>query len=531
MSRGIKEVHGKPPTLARMASAAVLAAAVSLSLAVPTDAVDVSGRSLPAMTVHDTPLTGSAGEDMPEYYAVADAVALPGESRHSHWVVGMRTGPVDEPRILRAHLLASETTPTPASPALEEPCEEIDGITCLSLGEGGIFEQSVTARSVDRQAKVLIPAGTRALTYEGVPLRWIKVGRLETSSPLPNNHTAVTRTYYFEPAGVIFDNPVVINLRYSDEDVWAGVKEERLFLAVWSPFTSEWVKVKSNVDVIDNAISTEATRLTAVVVLAATAPASFRLSRLTVVPEEVGLGEAVEVSALVENTGDLTDVLHVEFRKDGEVFDSNEVTLDGRSSITVSSEVISDEPGRYTVSINDLAANFTVREKESVVVTPAPLDDKRADIQFISLSITPVAAEVGQAVTIGVVAINNGDSEGTETVSLLINGKLADSELIDLAPGDRQVVSFVVTERAAGTYSVVVGGWGATFAVGDVVESFGVNWVLFGWIVGGVGAFAAVLVYLLWPKRREPRTTPGNDSEITSPDDPSARRQAEGGTR
>ena len=111
-----------------------------------------------------------------------------------------------------------------------------------------------------------------------------------------------------------------------------------------------------------------------------------------------------------------------------------------------------------------------------------------------------------------------------------INGKLADSELNKLAPGGRQVISFVVTQRVAGTYSVVVGGWGATCVVGDVVESSGVNWRIFGGIVGGVGVVAGVLVYLLWPKRREPRTVPVDDSEGTGQDGLAAGPPAEGGT-
>jgi len=222
------------------------------------------------------------------------------------------------------------------------------------------------------------------------------------------------------------------------------------------------------------------------------------------VPEEVGIDEAAVVSALVENTGDLTDVLHVEFRKNGELFDSKDVTLDGHRGITVSSEVVSDEPGRYTASINDLAANFTVKE---LVETPHSPPDERAEIQFIGLRITPATAEVGQAVTIGIVAMNHGDIAGSHNVSLLINGRFTDSELIELAPGDRQIITFVVTEHVAGAYSVVVDGWGATFTVEDVVEPQGVNWSIVGGIIGGVVAVAAVLVYLLWQRHRKPKVT------------------------
>lgn len=242
-------------------------------------------------------------------------------------------------------------------------------------------------------------------------------------------------------------------------------------------------------------------------------------------PEEVGLDEAVVVSALVENIGDLTDVLHVEFRKNGELFDRKEVTLDGHSGITVSSEVVSDEPGRYTATINDLAARFTVKEP---VVAPSP-PAGGADIQFTGLRITPATAEVGQAVTIGIVVTNHGDIEGTQSVSLLINGRFTDSELIKLAPGDRQVVTFVMTEHVAGAYSAVVDGWGATFTVKDVVEPPGVNWGMFGRIIGGAVAVAAGLVYLLWPRRRKPRVTPEDNSRDTNDENRSARPHAEGG--
>lgn len=286
----------------------------------------------------------------------------------------------------------------------------------------------------------------------------------------------------------------------------------------------EWFKLESVVDPADNAISAETTRLSPLVVLAATTPALFRLSRLAIVPDEVDIDEAVVVSALVENIGDLTDVLHVEFRKNGELFDRKEVTLDGHSGITVSSEVASGEPGRYTATINDLAANFTVKEPE---VAPSP-PAGGADIQFTGLRITPATAEVGQAVTVGIVAMNHGDVEGSHSVSLLINGRFTDSELITLAPGDRQVVTFVMTEQAAGDYSVVIDGWGATFTVEDVVAPRGANWGIFGGIIGGVAVLAVVLVYFLWPRRREPGMTSGDDSGGANHEGSSARPDAEG---
>ena len=436
----------------KITSSAMLAAVTSLCLVIPVAAVDLSIRALPTTTVHAIPSAGSA-----------QAFPLP---------------------------------LSPPSPG--EPCGGESDITCLSLGEGGVFEKDVNARSTDRMAEVDIIEGTRALTVEGVPPTWIMVEPTETPSSPPSNHVSVTSTYNFEPQDTTFDNPIVVTLRYFDKDVPDGVREDRLVLVAWSSFMREWVKLDSVVDTINNLISAEPTRLTPLAVIAATAPASFRLSRLTIVPEEVGLEELAVVSVLVENTGDLTDVLHVEFRKNGIIFDSKDVTLEGHRGITVSSEVASDKLGKCTVSINELATNFTVNEPVA-----APLPAAQANIQFSGMQITPETAEVGQAITVGIVAINHGDIEGSRSVSLLIDGRFADGELITVAPGVRQVITFVITEHVAGVYSAVVEGWGATFTVDDVVETQGFNWGILGWTVGGFVAVAAVLVYFFWWRRRE----------------------------
>ena len=463
VSRAIKEVTGNSITLARVASVIILAMAASLSLAVPTGAVEEDVGNLLPNTGQEAVLDVSVGVAGPAYQAKAAAPGLPAGSHGAKWTVGTGAGPEEGQLVPRSHSTSSEVRSAPAAQWAEEPCIEENGITCISLDEAGILTEDVTAQSVDRLAEVAIPGGTMALTAEGVPLTWMKIGRLEATPSLAGDHAVVSQIYNLQPEGTTFDNPAVITLLYSDDDVPAGAREDRLVLAAWSSFLGVWVELESILDAAGNSLSAELTYLTAVAVLAGNIPASFQLSQLTIVPEEVEIDEAVVVSALIENTGDLTDVLRVEFRRNGELFDSKEVTLDGHNGITVSSDqIVTDEPGRYTASINDLARNFTVREPVVVPLPPPAEEIEEADIQFTDLTIRPAVSEVGQAVTVGIVATNHGEIEGIHSVALLINGIFTDSELIQLAPGERYVVTFVVTERASGSYSVVVERWGNT---------------------------------------------------------------------
>jgi len=94
------------------------------------------------------------------------------------------------------------------------------------------------------------------------------------------------------------------------------------------------------------------------------APAEFAVENLSVSPESVTQGESVTVSVDVANTGGSAGEHTVKLKVDGEVVDSQTVTLDPGQSTTVSFTVSENEVGTHTISIANLTGSFEVVKPE-----------------------------------------------------------------------------------------------------------------------------------------------------------------------
>ncbi|MCD6599524.1 MAG: hypothetical protein J7L19_03010 [Dehalococcoidia bacterium] len=94
---------------------------------------------------------------------------------------------------------------------------------------------------------------------------------------------------------------------------------------------------------------------------------------------------------------------------------------------------------------------------------PAP-----ASFVISDLSIDPVHVEPGQSVTISVRVSNDGGTEGSYTLKLLINDKQQNSWEIILGPGGSKTISCQVGKTREGEYSVIMGGLSGKFSVGSV---------------------------------------------------------------
>jgi hypothetical protein len=93
-------------------------------------------------------------------------------------------------------------------------------------------------------------------------------------------------------------------------------------------------------------------------------PANFDFRSLSIIPEEVEIGDTVTISAVVFNIGDGPGTYEVILNIDGTAVDSEEVTLDGGTSQRVTFTVSRDAAATYSVGIGSLSGLF--------VVSPAP---------------------------------------------------------------------------------------------------------------------------------------------------------------
>jgi len=238
-----------------------------------------------------------------------------------------------------------------------------------SVNAEGEFTESFTASSANGFCELSIAKGTKALTKEGNPLSKITMPVMTNPPAQPAASNVIGLVYDFGPDGATFDPPITLTFTYDESLIPAGVAEENMVLAFWDEDAGEWVNLECTVDPATNTITAKISHFTPFTVLAYTSPAAFAASNLSVTPAEVGIGEEVTISALVTNSGDLTDSYEAVLKIDGAEVARGEVTLIGGASETVTFTTTRDAAGTYAVSVNGLSGTFTVK---AAPAPPAP---------------------------------------------------------------------------------------------------------------------------------------------------------------
>ena len=117
-------------------------------------------------------------------------------------------------------------------------------------------------------------------------------------------------------------------------------------------------------------------------------------------------------------------------------------------------------PGTYMVN----ATKAGYEEGKTVI----EVSEDKANFEYSDFSIEPASVKGGDAVTIQVKVTNTGNIAGETEVELLINGESVESKPVNLEVGASTVVEFSHTEKAAGAYTVEVGGLSGSY---DVTKS------------------------------------------------------------
>ncbi|AKB52940.1 S-layer family duplication domain protein [Methanosarcina barkeri str. Wiesmoor] len=96
--------------------------------------------------------------------------------------------------------------------------------------------------------------------------------------------------------------------------------------------------------------------------------AIFKYSNLVIDPLEISAGKDATISVNVENTGNAAGNESVELLINGNISDSKDVSLGVGNNTTVTFEHAEEEPGTYKVEIGEETANYTVKEKSSLML-------------------------------------------------------------------------------------------------------------------------------------------------------------------
>ncbi len=119
-----------------------------------------------------------------------------------------------------------------------------------------------------------------------------------------------------------------------------------------------------------------------------------------------------------------------------------------------------------------------------------------AQFELGELDINPAQAEVGEPVTITILAQNTGELEGSYPLTLKIDDQIEQSKETTLAAGESREVSFTVIKDAPGTYVVDINGLTGEFVVLAPVSS--PPWIsIYWWVILLIAVILAALVYFL----------------------------------
>jgi hypothetical protein len=216
--------------------------------------------------------------------------------------------------------------------------------------------------SEDNRLQIVFPVGTVAQDREGKLLMSLEVAINE--APPPPEAGIVGLPYELGPHGATFNQPITINFSYDPEEIPPRVAEADLVMGYYDEDSGQWLFLPSVADMASHTVTTLVDHLSTFAVIAPIPPplpAAFTTSALTVHPLETDIGEAVIISVLVTNTGEVEGSYNVALALNGTVEESRVVTLAGGSQQVVFS-TSGGEAGDYSVEVNGLEGSFTVRE-------------------------------------------------------------------------------------------------------------------------------------------------------------------------
>ncbi len=227
------------------------------------------------------------------------------------------------------------------------------------------------------------------------------------------------------------------------------------------------------------------------------------LSVLTITPAEIVLGEEVTIGFDIENI-DSQSITYNATMQIGELTLLVDVELGAYESKTVS-RAITITPstvGVFTVTVDGLTGEFTV--------TTPPLTP--AEFIISDLTLDPSEIETGETVTISGYLNNIGETEGSYTLELKLDGNTFETESITVSGGSQASFTYYISSDEEGIHTITVDGLSESFTVTEGPPF----WTSPGFVTGIIVVIfaAAAIIYLLW-KGKLPRiyTPPTNTPE------------------
>jgi len=153
-------------------------------------------------------------------------------------------------------------------------------------------------------------------------------------------------------------------------------------------------------------------------------------------------GEKVELEVRVRNVGRFPGNMTIVVELDNQVYTTKQVTLNPGERTTVKLPITSSEPGQHLITVNGV--------KTLVLYVKGP-----AEIEISNIRANGSEVQPGTTVRVTVDVVNRGESPGTASLRLIVDGSVADSKEIRIDPGETREVYFDV-RLEPGTHEIEV---------------------------------------------------------------------------
>ncbi len=256
-------------------------------------------------------------------------------------------------------------------------------------GATGRVREDTTLTTPDGMLLVTFSEGSLLLDIDGRPLTLfemhIEPEGSEEVPPLPESTVTIGSVYDFHPHGASFNPPIILQWRYSDEDIPEGIIEEDLYIgSADNSGEGGWEELACEVDTENNVIQASVHHHTIFALLGPIAPpaaestpestlpptpAAFSASGLRIQPAEAQPNEIVAITVSVANTGGSEGSYALALVINGVAVASKIATIAGADSLDVPFSLTRKLAGTYSVSVAGLSGSF-------IVVAPVPQEEE-----------------------------------------------------------------------------------------------------------------------------------------------------------
>jgi hypothetical protein len=183
--------------------------------------------------------------------------------------------------------------------------------------------------------------------------------------------------------------------------------------------------------------------------------AEFVVTDLKINPSDAEVYEPVLVTVNVTNIGDEQGEYVANLTINNVLEENQTITVPGRNSTLAEFTVLKEKEGNYTIELGGLTGTLTCK-------IPPPSASK---IGLSQLGVNPWEAWSNETVTISVVATNFGEETDSLSLRLMLDDKMMERKVIELAAQETTTVEFKLNGTAEGKHSIKLNSLSRTLTV------------------------------------------------------------------